>query len=469
MIMMESTAEPGTEGKQGLGPLRHWAIGSAYGFAFFGSISISLGQLFQAIMLVLAIIIVIQHWAALRSSPMLWVTVGFILYVIGRGAAAALLERPDMAAEQWEGTGDWVRTGPLPILLVGLMLAASGNWIRHSLGVVVTWALGFLLMLASGFSLSELHAAIFEGHRYMEGVNPWIDGLKLATLVLAALALAPALLGQTRGWGLVWRITLWVCATTVALVGIVVFQARTIWLAGLVGLVFLVPAMLWFGRRELSAKHSRTVGVTILLGLMTAAGVLAASWDNIQDRWAAGDQGEFLRAMITTPPSNWIEELPSDGQAIRAAYLVTGFGYLMERPMMGYGPADPRYLRFEDPDLPEVLEGRQGHFHNGHLEIMLRFGSIGYAFIIMTILLSINEIRIQLRRNHAARFLALAAAAFLITFLVASLASANLNRFRVEHLYAIMLGVMWAAAFARKLGWDHIRPTVPPTRSNEPS
>ncbi|WP_232196928.1 O-antigen ligase [Thioalkalivibrio sp. ALJ24] len=466
---METTAEPGSEGKKGLGPLRHWAIGSAYGFAFFGSISISLGQLFQAIMLVLAIIIVIRHWSSLRSSPMLWVTVGFILYVIGRGTAAALLERPDMAAEQWEGTGDWVRTGPLPILLMGLMLAASGNWIRHSLGIVVTWALGFLLMLASGFSLSELHAAIFEGHRYMEGVNPWIDGLKLATLVLAALALAPALLGQTRGWGLAWRITLWTCATTMALVGIVVFQARTIWLATLIGLLFLVPAMLWFGRRELSGKHSRTIGVTILLGVITAAGVLASSWDNIQDRWAAGDQGEFLRGMITTPPSNWIEELPSDGQAIRAAYLVTGFEYLMERPMMGYGPADPRYLRFEDPDLPDVLEGRQGHFHNGHLEIMLRFGGIGYAFIVMTILLSINEIRIQVRRKNAARFLALATAAFLITFLVASLASANLNRFRVEHLYGIMFGVMWAAAFARKLGWDSIRPTAPPIQSNEPS
>lgn len=469
MVTMESNRESGTAGKQDLGPLRHWAIGSAYGFAFFGSISISLGQLFQAIMLVLAIIIVIQHWAALRSSPMLWVTVGFILYVTGRGAAAALLERPDMAAEQWEGTGDWIRAGPLPIVLVGLMLATSGNWILHSLGVLATWALGLLLMLASGFSLSELHAALFEGHRYMEGVNPWIDGLKLATLVLAALALAPALLGQKRGWGLVWRITLWVCTTTVALVGIVVFQARTIWLATLIGLVFLVPAMLWFGRRELSAKHSRTVGVTFVLSILAAAVVLAASWDNIQDRWAAGNQGQFLQAMFTTPPGNWIEELPSDGQAIRAAYLVTGFDYLTDRPMVGYGPADPRYLRFEDPDLPELLEGRQGHFHNGHLEIMLRFGGIGYAFIIVTILLSMNEIRIQLRRNNAARFLALAVAAFLVTFLVASLASANLNRFRVEHLYGIMFGVMWAAAFARKLGWDHIRPATRPTQSNEPS
>lgn len=469
MVTMESNRESGTAGKQDLGPLRHWAIGSAYGFAFFGSISISLGQLFQAIMLVLAIIIVIQHWAALRSSPMLWVTVGFILYVTGRGAAAALLERPDMAAEQWEGTGDWIRAGPLPIVLVGLMLATSGNWILHSLGVLATWALGLLLMLASGFSLSELHAALFEGHRYMEGVNPWIDGLKLATLVLAALALAPALLGQKRGWGLVWRITLWVCTTTVALVGIVVFQARTIWLATLIGLVFLVPAMLWFGRRELSAKHSRTVGVTFVLSILAAAVVLAASWDNIQDRWAAGNQGQFLQAMFTTPPGNWIEELPSDGQAIRAAYLVTGFDYLTDRPMVGYGPADPRYLRFEDPDLPELLEGRQGHFHNGHLEIMLRFGGIGYAFIIVTILLSMNEIRIQLRRNNAARFLALAVAAFLVTFLVASLASANLNRFRVEHLYGIMFGVMWAAAFARKLGWDRIRPATRPTQSNEPS
>lgn len=100
---------------------------------------------------------------------------------------------------------------------------------------------------------------------------------------------------------------------------------------------------------------------------------------------------------------------------------------------------------------------------------MLRFGGIGYAFIIVTILLSMNEIRIQLRRNNAARFLALAVAAFLVTFLVASLASANLNRFRVEHLYGIMFGVMWAAAFARKLGWDHIRPATRPTQSNEPS
>lgn len=462
---MESSASANVQATRDPQPLRRWALGSAYAFALLGSVSISLGQFMQAFMLGLAVIIIVQHWSALRGSPLLWVTAGFILYVTARGMVAALLERPDMATAQWEETGKWVRAGPLPILLVAIMLAVSGDWLRHSLGILAAWLTGYLVTLASGFSPTEFQAAIFDGLRYMENVNPWVDGLKLVAIVLALIALAPVWLGRIRAWELAWRLAAWLAIMTVAMVGIVIFGSRTIWVAALAGFTFLATALLWFGTREPLANHARALFAALVLGASAMALVTIASWDNIWDRWTDRDSHQVFQEILTTPPGKWIEELPNTAEAWRAAYVVAGLGYLRERPWLGYGPADPRYLRFEDPNLPPLLEGRQGHFHNGHLEILLRFGAIGYAFILLAVLLTFKEIRTQITEKGTPRLLSLFVAAFLVTLLVASFGSANLARFNMTHFYGIVLATIWGAALARRI--DQRLPHLhPPPRDN---
>ncbi|MFP4561565.1 MAG: O-antigen ligase domain-containing protein, partial [Thiohalorhabdus sp.] len=246
-------------------PLQTWAIGTLYAMAFFSPFSIAMGQIFQALMLFVVIAFLHRHWESLKRSPLLWLTGAYIVYILVRAAMAALIEAPEMAGAHWEETFRWLRSGPVAILMFALALAASGNWLRHSLGAIAALFLGFLVALAEGFDPGRLMDALHRGARYKEEVNLFIDALKLVAVILGLFAFAPLFLRPYRSdWLFALRLVLWLALLAGAGTFLLATQTRSLWIAGVVGLVVLGLCATWVTRGRRLSGHGRTVRATAL-------------------------------------------------------------------------------------------------------------------------------------------------------------------------------------------------------------
>jgi O-antigen ligase len=456
------------------GRLSYWAIGAVYGLAFFAPFSIALGQIAQGVLLIVAGTYLQRHWSGLRSSPLIWLTGAYALYVLTRGVMAATVEAPlitlprwpeamdapTLAAAHWEETFRWLRSGPVMIILIAIGLVATGNWLRHSLGTLVALVLGTMILFAREVDLSNLLSAVQQGKRYQGGLNFFLDSLKLAILPLGLLAFAPLLLQHSRnrlwlGLGLV----IWIGLMAAAAIGLLALQTRSVWLACLVGLIVTIAAAAWYNRGQWHSSENRKAIFVGVAGFLILGGATAAFWEPIMSRWHSGGAGSTLTLALTTPPTSWGHKLPENSVGIRAAYVDVALDLYADRPIIGYGPADPRYLREGFPNLPEKLEARRGHFHNTYLEFLLSFGGIGFALFAAPFLLVAQEAHRLGRARGTARLLGPFTLAVLATLFVFGFTTVNFERFHLAHFYGVLLAPVLAAMLARHLtggrqSWD---------------
>lgn len=447
-------------------PLRAWATGSVYSLAFFAPFSIALGQIALAVMLLAGIVFLHRNWTTLKSSPLVWLTGAYIVYVLARGVVAALVEAPGMepsqwpdamdtpnlAAAHWEETFRWFRSGPVVIFLVAASLAASGNWQRHSLGALAALLLGFAIHLTQGFDAERLWQALLGASRYHEGIDLFIDALKLTTIIIGLLAFAPLFLRSGgRPGRLTLRVGTWLALLGLASAMVLAMQTRSVWVAGLTGLMALGLVAVWSNRGSWLASHSRRVVASVLGVLLLATALTPVLWGPITDRWSQGGSGTTLSRALSTPPTKWGEALRANSVGIRAAYVSVALDLYRDRPFVGYGPADPRYLRQDYPHLPQKLEGRRGHFHNTHLEFLLSFGALGYTLLALSFLAALGEARHQIRAEGRARMLGLFVVAVAVSLFVFGFATVNFERFKMAHFYGLILGTLWAAHLVRRL------------------
>lgn len=448
-------------------PFRLLAVGSLYSMAFFAPFSIALGQIAFAIMFFVAVGFFYQNWLSLRGSHLLWLTVAYGVYVLARGAIAAnieapmmvpsnewlaVLEVPDLASAHWEETYRWLRSGPVVILLVAAALAATGNWLRHSLGGLIALSVGTGVMFAQGFDFEMLQKSIQGGLRYREGVNLFIDALKFVTLIIGLFAFAPLLLRRSRNvlstgfCRAIWLILLAFSACVV-----IGMETRSVWISGLAGLFVLAACAIWYNRFNWFSDHSYVMKATILMACLIISSLIAIMWEPITARWNSGGADETIVQALTTKPTEWGHELSENSVGVRAAYFDVALNLYIQRPFVGYGPADPRYLREDYLNIPKKLEDRQGHFHNTHLELLLSFGAVGYLLFALMFLFTFSEAKQQILKDKRSRMLAFFVIAFCATLFVFGFATVNFERFKMAHFYGFILGTLWAGSLTRIL------------------
>ncbi|WP_018175320.1 MULTISPECIES: O-antigen ligase [unclassified Thioalkalivibrio] len=437
--------------------LRYTSIACIYVFAGLSPLSITLGQLAQFGMLIITVIVVVSHWRGVIRSPVFWIAVAFVAYVVLRGFSAAFFEQPSLSSAHLDETGNWFRILALPILILAMALVATGDWMRHAVWALVATALGFLLFeVLPTWSWEDFFQALTGTSRYIFGMGHSRSALALGAMLIGLLMFVPALLlgsgssqrsPETRM--VVLRASGIALLAALLLMAVFVTKSRTGWLSLIVALSVVAIVLVWYFHRELR-RPSVLGGLLVVTGLI-ASGVHFA-WDEVERRTMerADAIGQIL-AMKSLQDA-WEFEDPNVGA--RGAYKVFAMQLWLDRPLTGWGPADPYHMMDERP-LPPVLEGRSGHFHDAHVELLSRFGGIGYALMIALFVAiiweAIRQIRSRSRTDRVGLGLAFTTIGFVPFMLVAMLGTYFLDSFKQIHLYTMFLAPMAAAALARHI------------------
>ncbi|ADH85792.1 O-antigen ligase family protein [Desulfurivibrio alkaliphilus] len=455
------------------GRLQTWAVIALYAMALVSPHSTSLGQAAQGGVFVVALVFIVRHFSALRRSPMFWLGVAFLAYVVLRGVVGWLGD-PEMGAEYLDGARGWGKSLVTPVLLTGIVLVATGNWLKHGLGVVAVLFASLLLDVLLTLDGGAFIQALQTNRRYVFDLGHLIAGLKLGAALLAVLIFVPllAVRSQTSGHatddlssrpvgavgfgarlGIVrpWRLAAWLLVLLLAggvlLAALLATKTRTGWFAVAAALPVVLLLATWHFRSQLLARNAVALVPAIVAGLALLLTV-AFGWGILESR--VSSQWQTMGELVTLPQGGNIEEISDSSLGVRAAYAHFALERVLERPWFGFGPAEPYYLLQKRP-IPWQLEGRTGHFHNGHLEIMVRFGVVGYMLVLAFVSLMLHEgwRRLAEPNDGRARALALFGIGFIVFMAVWMLGTHNLDRFVLIHFYSLLTAPLVAAHLSR--------------------
>ncbi|WP_020145994.1 O-antigen ligase [Thioalkalivibrio sp. ALJ15] len=431
-----------------------WAVGALYAGAFVAPLSISLGQAFQLLLLILGILFVRRNWAYLKGSPLIWLPVAFAAYVVLRTVFAALFERPDLATSHWDEMATWMKTAIVPVLIYGLALAATGNWLRHGLVTVALLMAGYCVYLAMHLSPADLVAALQTTDRYNMELGFRSSAIKLPAIITGLVittvfffATLSSATSQTR-WSLLLGSSLFSLALLAFFIAsIIATKSRNGWLTLAIALVAVLALSIWAYRRDLHRIRGALLGA--MVAMLLAAGTLTTfSWDHISERWE--QTADTVQQTIALPFHGNVEELERDSVGIRVAYWAFAWERFLDRPLVGRGAADQRHLTEEFP-IPPQLEDRDDTFHNSHLDILVRFGLVGYGMIaIFTVFLAVAAWR-MLGVAGGTRAIGIYTLAFLPALFFWAMNAQLLHRYTMEHFYGPILALSFAFAISEML------------------
>lgn len=431
-----------------------WAAGALYAGAFVAPLSISLGQGFQLILLILGILFVRRNWSDLKGSPLIWLPVAFAVYVVLRTAFAALFERPDLASSHWDEMTTWMKTAIVPVMIYGLALAATGNWLRHGLVTIALLLAGYCVYLAMHISPADLVAALQTTDRYNMELGFRSSAIKLPAIitalvittvfVFATLSSAPS---RTRWFLLLGGSLISLALLAFFIASIIATKSRNGWLTLAIALIAVLALSVWAYRRDLHRIRGALLGA--IVAMLLAAGTLATfSWDHISERWE--QTADTVQQTIALPFHGNVEELERDSVGVRVVYWAFAWERFLERPLVGRGAADQRHLTEEFP-IPPQLEDRDDTFHNSHLDILVRFGLVGYGMIaIFTIILAVAAWR-MFGMAGSTRAIGIYTLAFLPALFFWAMNAQILHRYTMEHFYGPILALPLAFAISRIL------------------
>lgn len=346
------------------------ALGLLYGLALFSRISIALGQLCLVGLMVLLVATAWSRWNVVRRDPFLWLTVVFLVYVTLR-AGFAVAERPGMAAEHLDGARRLWRSGFLPVAAVAYALARVRAPLVHVVGLLGALVVGIVISGLLDYHWADIGKEV--GTRMTFGLGRISQAaLALATLFLASSALAACLLAwRPRSRARAMGGTVAFLLALIALAGVIMNKTRSVWIGLMLGVICGIGYLVWIGVRE--RRTGARIGGAVLAGLVVLAAVLFH--EPISERW--GRVAPDIRSGVAALMEGDIERIEPGPIGDRIHWAVFGARLLADRPVVGYGPAESRYLLHEREDVPANIADKTTHFHNGLLDLALRLGGIG--------------------------------------------------------------------------------------------
>lgn len=346
------------------------ALALLYGTAFFSHFSVALGQICLLGLFVCCMLYIARLGTQAWSDPFVWLCAVFVVYVALR-TGLAVLQRPDMAVDHIDGGRRLLRSGFLPALAVAYALIRSPRPAYHAIGVMIAVVAGILVSGALNFDPSNPASVVDSRATFGLGMISHA-ALVLATLFLMSVTIAARLLCQeplSRARLLAGG--LFMLLGLAALIGVIFNKTRSLWLGLALGMLCGVIYLVWLGVRE--HRNGLRAAATIMAVIAVASAALVH--EPIQKRWekAAPDIEEAL----TLLQGGDIDQLDAGPIGDRVHWAVFGARLLADRPILGYGPAESRYLRTERDDVPSNIADKPTHFHNGLMDLALRVGAIG--------------------------------------------------------------------------------------------
>lgn len=422
--------------------LRLTGLACLYVMAAMALWSVALVQLAETILLIVAGVLAFRAPRTVVRQPLFWLTVFFVAYVVVRGWIASM-ERPDLYYEHWESTRRWIKAGLLPALVVSLFLWATGREEKHNTGLLLVALAGFTAMLLANAEWDELFAALRGQGRYTFDLHVAFTSLLFTVAFVGTVVYFPRIVRAAPGGlpGCVAAGIAWGCISLFYLTALVASGTRASWLAGLAGLFTIavvgVKTRLW--RPSARAALVTALGVAVLV----VAGSIVYG-PRIADRWQA--EAGTLRAALELPADKGLEDLPRGPVGTRIAYNVFGLQQLAQRPIFGYGPAEPRYLRYER-EIPHQLEDRNDHFHSQYVDTLLRFGIVGFLPVLSLFILALFGVRRGWQSGRLSPSTGLFIIGFIAVYAVWSLADQRFTNFTMIAIVSIIVGIACSHLF----------------------
>jgi O-antigen ligase len=432
--------------------LRRWATGSIYAMTFLATLSTTLGQVAQAIMFIVAAVFLVGNWRLLKHSPLIWLTFFFVGYVILRGIGEIFWGRPELRYSQWDGVIAWIRVGLLPTVTFGLALQATGDRLRHSLGTLFSLFMGILLYIILNLSSDAFFSALAGPDRYDFRLNsPLVAAFKIGTMLLGLLLFSGLIFEKSKMRGKMgWCIPgLWSLALLFLGAAFIATKSISAWLAFLIAMISGAAIWLWMERERVVSTHGWKLLITPVWVLLIAIIGVSLFSQQIENRWD-GVSGTVEETVQLSLGRKELQDIPADSVGIRVALQVIGINYILEKPLFGHGPADPRYLQSEYPGLPhQFSEFIPTNFHNAYNDLLLRLGLTGYLVVALFVALLSMQAWKMVTDNGPGRLLGLYFFGFVLLAMIWAIANQNFERFTLINIYAPVLGVVCAGAFSR--------------------
>lgn len=393
--------------------------------------SIALGAL--ALMLIAAVADGSRFGRALAVSRVSLIVFALASYVVLRAIFAIWLQ-PAHAGAHYESLWHW-------LLLLFFPLSA---WFvgRDSKRVRLVLIVAFVGLLAGMARLVDWNALIGSlsggGQRISFGLTFLTAALFLGVALLGWVAFIERLIGTGR-----WR---WVRTfgwlIVAAALGEMLFltESRSVLLSLIVSLPCLLLIKIW-RMPTLALRRSSLAACLVLVVAIVILGVL--NRQSISHR--VGKTAQSVAAISTFQ----LDQIPqtSLGQRVRM-YLFGGKSWL-ERPIVGWGPGVEATQMLPNAPISPYKNEPYPHLHDGYLEVLVRFGLVGFGLSCVLVLLLARGLYRGWRRGDVPEDIAL-------FFLTASLLTAltNLSDFRMVHGYyryftILLLGLIYGYILSR--------------------
>lgn len=326
--------------------------GGLYLLAFGAWLGVALANLGLFIMAVAAIADRERLGPRLKASPWLWLIAVSVATV---SASTALGWPPSGAARPIKGLALlqlW------SFVLVAWWCHGDSRRAWRALGLGLA---GFVLGRLLDIPGRELGQTLDQSQRTGLGLQILAFGQYCATALIGLCLAAPRLWQKCSQRRRPWVIGGWVLLIALALEGLLLSQARAVWLISL----FLLPLLLLWRWKETDLRQRTLV---LVLGAAMLVTFVVANWGVIENRIGAeADTYHHLRA------GNW-SQIGYGSMGLRLHAWHYAADLLAQRPWLGWGPGSAKTLLQTGPDsgLHSLAD-----FHNLYIDLPIEVGLLG--------------------------------------------------------------------------------------------
>ena len=320
---------------------------------------------------------------------------------------------------------------------------------RIYLVILVAWWLGgsvkglysVLLLALTGLLIAVLQEVARHGWEFSILIRgPRLDfvrnaqdfGLFAAAALLGLLLLAKRIIGpfSQNKILLIVRLTLWIGITLLVSVSFAAAEVRSQWLA--LGVVSMMSTLILLGRAILTTPF-QPIRLFAPLAVIVAAGLLLFSqWDRATERW---QREAHIYPLILKGD---LKKIPTTSVGHRIHLWGGALDAIKERPLLGWGPSSAEAV-IKKAKIPKKTKKQFGHFHNSYLDMAVRTGLIGVAFMIGFFFLILRALWRGHQRGHIAGDIALF---YMGTLLVLVIGNATESFVRFQFGWFFMAAVM---------------------------
>lgn len=351
-------------------------------------------------------------WRLIAGDSVFIALLIFSTYTVGRAVSAAQ-QLPALSHDQYASLWPWLALLLFP--LVALWTQGDSRRVRF---ILVLSLVGLLLAIGRMTDWKHL-SAYMHGARSSFGMTFLDSALYLGSALLGWITFAKRIIGQGR-WRYI-RLVGWLSMAALLAEMLLMTQSRAV----LGSLLVLIPAIII---RQISrTKNSRLRGryaAFFLVGI-AAVGILGFfNHTGLSQRINATYHSVY--DIATMPPS----KVPYTSLGDRIHLYRFAIHKWLQHPVWGWGPGMEAATFFSAAPINPATNAHFPHLHDGYLEILVRFGTVGFVLVFLLAGLIATRFLQEWRRGHIPEDIALfLASASVLTALT------NITTFRLIHLY----------------------------------